>query len=141
MNGNIGRDFISGGFDNDVLTGNAGNDRVFANQGVDQVIGGEGNDDLWALSRKDVVAQGDAAGDSLSGGDGRDRFHTFDGEVDTVDCGAGEDRAILDIYDVIADATPENPNGSCEKVTRTVAESDEEENKTESPDEDELEKG
>ena len=45
-------------------------------------------------------------------------FRTRDGEVDRVTCGAGEDRAFLDGFDVITDATAENPNGSCERVAR-----------------------
>jgi len=33
-------------------------------------------------------------------------------------CGPGNDTAILDKVDVIVDATPANPNGSCENVRR-----------------------
>jgi len=87
-----------------------------------------------------VTAPGDTAGDSLTGGNGNDRFHTFDGEVDRISCGAGRDRVIGDIYDEIVDATPADPNGSCEKVTRTQAESPREEDKTQSPPEDDREK-
>lgn len=47
---------------------------------------------------------------------------------------------ISDLYDEIVDATPANPNGSCEKVTRTQAESPREEDKTQSPPEDDREK-
>ena len=46
-------------------------------------------------------------------------IHTRDGEPDVVTCGEGaHDRARLDMVDVISDATPENPNGSCERVDR-----------------------
>ncbi len=107
-----------------------------ANQGVDTVDGGDGNDDLWALSRKDVSGPGDTTGDSLIGGAGNDTFHTYDGEADRITCGDGDDRVKADTVDVIADATPENPNGSCERVTRTVPESDAQEGATEAPSED-----
>jgi len=120
-------------------TGNAGNDRIFANLGVDTTFGGDGNDDLWALHRGDVTAPGDPVGDSLTGGNGNDRFHTFDGERDVISCGEGRDRVIGDVHDQIADATPANPNGSCERVTRTQAESPAEEDKTQSPPEDDKE--
>ncbi|MEA2308713.1 MAG: hypothetical protein QOI65_999, partial [Thermoleophilaceae bacterium] len=62
----------------------------------------------------------DTVGDTLDGGPGNDRLHTRDGEVDTVTCGEGHDRALLDEVDVIADATSENPNGSCEVVKRAA---------------------
>jgi hypothetical protein len=45
-------------------------------------------------------------------------FRTRDGEVDRVTCGAGRDTAVLDGFDVIMDATAENPDGSCERVAR-----------------------
>ena len=41
-----------------------------------------------------------------------------DGEADVIDCGPGADTALLDFKDVIADATAQNPNGSCEVVNR-----------------------
>jgi Ca2+-binding RTX toxin-like protein len=89
---------------------------------VDTTTGGEGNDDLWALSPKDVHpgpnGELDTTGDTLDGGLGNDRFHTRDGEVDHITCGDGYDVAQLDTVDVITDATAENPNGSCEKVVR-----------------------
>ena len=106
---------------------------------MDKSFGGDGNDDLWALHRGDVSAPGDTVADELTGGNGNDTFHVFDGEADKVTCEAGNDRVIADIYDVITDATPENPNGSCERVTRTQPESDSEENRTQSPEEDSKE--
>jgi hypothetical protein len=60
----------------------------------------------------------DQNGDALDGGPGDDTFHTRDGEVDRITCGDGNDRALLDTVDVITDATPANPNGSCEEVVR-----------------------
>lgn len=140
VSGGAGRDFVSGGFGDDQLQGGDGADRIFANQGVDTIDGGNGNDDLWALSRKDVTGPGDTTGDTLIGGAGDDRFHTYDGEADRITCGEGRDRVIADVYDVIADATPENPNGSCEHVTRTRPESDKQEGATEAPSEDRQER-
>lgn len=95
---------------------------IYANQGVDTSSGGDGDDTLWALAKSDVTpgpnGETDTVGDTLDGGDGNDRFRTRDGEVDKITCGPGKDRAFLDTVDVITDATPENPNGSCEVVER-----------------------
>ena len=80
--------------------------------------------------------------DTLRGGLGRDSFHTRDGEPDIVLCGLGKgDVAFIDHVDVIADATPSNARGSCEKVRRGAPKrgQDTPENKTESPTQDVLE--
>ncbi len=47
-----------------------------------------------------------------------DAIDARDGSVDTVTRGSGDDIAKLDADDVIADATSENPGGSCERVIR-----------------------
>jgi Ca2+-binding RTX toxin-like protein len=109
---------ISGGTGDDTSRGGAGNDRIFANLGVDESFGGDGNDDLWALARGDVNGDADTTADTLHGEAGNDTFHTRDGEADKIDCGEGDDRALLDNADVIVDATAEKPNGSCERVVR-----------------------
>jgi Ca2+-binding RTX toxin-like protein len=109
---------MAGGQGDDVQDGGAGNDLIFANRGVDTSIGGDGNDVLWAMARADVTAPGDQVGDTLDGGNGDDVFRTRDGEVDRITCGSGDDKAFLDGFDVITDATAQNPNGSCEKVQR-----------------------
>jgi Ca2+-binding RTX toxin-like protein len=118
--GNRGRDRMAGGDGDDVQWGGRGDDRVFANAGVDVTHGGGGDDDLWALSRRDVTGPGDATGDTLHGGWGRDTLHTRDGEVDRVRCGPGRDVALLDTVDVIVDAGPRRPGGSCEYVVRAA---------------------
>jgi hypothetical protein len=76
--------------------------------------------------------------DTLHGGPGNDTLHLRDGEADRADCGDGNDVALLDTKDVIVDATPENPNGSCETVIRRAPHprEDKGENKQESPRED-----
>jgi Ca2+-binding RTX toxin-like protein len=115
INGEAGNDLMSGGAGDDVQRGNGGNDRIFANVGNDRTYGGQGNDELWAMTQKDTGADG---GDYVSGEEGRDVIRTRDLEADTVNCGPGRDTAILDNLDVIEDATPGNPNGSCENVVR-----------------------
>jgi Ca2+-binding RTX toxin-like protein len=73
-----------------VLEGRAGGDRL---------VGGRGSD-------------------TLRGGEGDDRLRARDGHADVVNCGAGIDRARIDFRDTIEDAGAQNPNGSCEVVTR-----------------------
>ena len=95
-----------------------GNDTIYAGRGRDETWGEDGDDTLWALARKDVHGPNDTLGDTLHGGPGNDTFKTRDGEADVIDCGPGVDTALIDFKDVIADATAQNPNGSCEVVNR-----------------------
>jgi Ca2+-binding RTX toxin-like protein len=74
-----------------------------------------------------VHSRHDFNGDTLHGDDGDDTFRTRDGEGDTIDCGAGNDTAILDYKDKIVDATASNPNGSCETVKRNKRNGDQSE--------------
>lgn len=116
--GGDGNDRMHGGLGHDKQYGGAGDDTIFANKGRDESWGGPGNDTLWALARSDRHGRNDFKGDVLHGEDGDDTFRTRDGEGDTIDCGAGNDTAILDHKDKIVDATSANPNGSCENVFR-----------------------
>ena len=68
--------------------------------------------------------------DTLRGEDGDDTFHLRDGEADVVNCGPGNDTALLDNKDIIEDATAAIPNGSCEKVVRKGAKSKEDKDET-----------
>jgi Ca2+-binding RTX toxin-like protein len=90
---------------------------VAAGAGSDRVHGGRGADHLAGNSGADVITGGPGP-DTITGGDGDDVIDARDGSVDTVTCGGGDDVAKLDEDDVIADATEDNPNGSCETVLR-----------------------
>ena len=106
---------------------------------MDELIGGAGNDTLWALALADVPAPGV---DTLRGESGSDTFRTRDGEPDVIFCGDGKkDRALIDFVDVVGDATPAAPKGSCETVTRAApkAKEDKPENDRESPGDDKRE--
>ena len=112
---------------------------MYGNQGADELVGGAGNDTLWALTLADVPLPGV---DTLRGESGSDSFRTRDGEPDVIDCGDGRsNRALIDLVDVIVDATPANPKGSCETVTRAApkAKEDAPENARESPADDNRE--
>jgi Ca2+-binding RTX toxin-like protein len=116
--GDDGDDLMGGGHGDDKQYGGAGNDTIYAGRGRDETWGEDGNDTLWALARFDVKGPNDTLGDTLHGGPGDDTFKTRDGEVDVIDCGPGVDTALLDFKDQIADASMQNPNGSCEVVNR-----------------------
>jgi hypothetical protein len=55
-----------------------------------------------------VDGQNDELGDTVRGGAGDDRIAVRDGERDVVNCGPGNDRALLDFKDVIEDRSCEN---------------------------------
>lgn len=116
--GGEGNDTLHGGLGNDQQHGGAGDDLIFAGAGRDETFGDDGNDTLWAMARVDRRGRHDFRGDTLHGGNGNDTFRTRDGEGDVIDCGEGDDVAILDWKDKIDDATSENKNGSCEHVFR-----------------------
>jgi phosphoribosylformylglycinamidine (FGAM) synthase-like amidotransferase family enzyme len=80
-----------------------------------------------------VHGRNDVAGDTVRGNDGDDNIRVRDGEQDVVNCGNGVDTAYLDFKDRIEDATPQNPNGSCEVIQRGVP------NKADSNEEDAVE--
>jgi hypothetical protein len=84
---------------------------------VDTHFGGPGDDRLWAMAKRDRLAA-DGTGDTLVGGPGNDTFRTREGQPDKIDCGPGIDVAFADFKDIIVDASPANPKGSCERVLR-----------------------
>jgi Ca2+-binding RTX toxin-like protein len=79
IDGGAGDDRIEGGFDNDTITGGPGKDTIFGDSTADTCN---------FLSCKVPF--------------GNDVIHARDGEVDTIDCGPGEDRAEVDAIDVVA---------------------------------------
>jgi hypothetical protein len=84
------------------IFGGPGNDDLRGNAGANTIDGGAGDDRL----------RGGGGRDSLFGGDGADRLDSRDGVADALDCGAGEDVALVDSRDSIA---------SCEVVDRRAA--------------------
>jgi hypothetical protein len=81
--GLAGNDLLRGRAGDDLLDGGAGRDRIFGDRGADLLIGGRGRD-------------------RLVGGRGGDRIRARDGQLDTVDCGAGRDRALADRRDRVS---------------------------------------
>src|SRR3712207_3360783 len=110
---------------NTTLKGLGGNDRLIAKDTADTVEGGPGDDHVEGGYNHDTVVGG--AGKDMIYGDktgsqscwyscvvpfGNDTIDARDGEVDTIDCGVGEDTALVDAGDVVA---------NCETVQRSGA--------------------
>jgi uncharacterized delta-60 repeat protein len=94
--GGDGDDSLLGGASADLLVGGAGNDTLFGGRGNDTLRGGDGNDYL----------NGGPGGDQLFGDAGNDQLFSLDSARDTIDGGAGFDRAKSDTLDL-----PQNTEG------------------------------
>ncbi len=80
------------------LYGDAGANRVVGTVGGDWIAGGGGRDRLIGEGGRDCL-DGGPGRDRLSGGPGDDVLRARDGSPDLVDCGPGEDLAIVDAKD------------------------------------------
>jgi Ca2+-binding RTX toxin-like protein len=97
----VGHDF------NDNVDGGAGNDHVEGGLGNDTVAGGPGQDTIY----------GDATASrctyySCKIPFGNDVIAARDGEADNIDCGIGQDRAIVDAVDVVTNCETVEGAGS-----------------------------
>ena len=84
-------EYLAGGGHDDVIFGLGGNDTLLGGAGDDRIYGGAGDD----------VITGGSGADHLYGGAGSDTIFAVDGERDVVDCGPGNDRAVVDSVDVV----------------------------------------
>lgn len=76
----------------DLVTAAGGNDCAWGGAGDDVLVGGPGND----------LVVGDQGVDELNASRGNDELRARDGEIDTVACGPGKDRAIVDRSDAVS---------------------------------------
>jgi Ca2+-binding RTX toxin-like protein len=83
LGGGSGRDRLSGGSANDRLSGGTGNDRLIGGGGSDRLIGGRGKN-------------------AYDGGRGNDRIRARNRRAETVRCGRGRDRAVVDARDRVS---------------------------------------
>lgn len=103
LNGGNQADVLSGGAGNDTLNGANGHDVLYGNEGADRIIGGNGGDIIFGSGARTVAPfggpalVGDAAADTLSGGQGLDRFYVLDGDgADTItDFVTGQDTIVF----------------------------------------------
>jgi Tol biopolymer transport system component len=90
--GTPGRDVLRGIGRDDVICGLGGDDILYGGGGDDLVDGGPGTDEIT----------GGPGDDTMLGGAGTDRFDAVDGFRDSLDGGAGRDRARIDPNDWIS---------------------------------------
>jgi hypothetical protein len=84
-------EYLAGGGHDDTIFGLGGNDTILGGAGDDVIYGGPGND----------IITGGAGADRIYGGPGSDTIYAVDNERDTVDCGPGNDRAVVDAVDKV----------------------------------------
>ena len=84
-------DILTGGATANLLDGRAGDDRLSGLGGDDDLRGGAGGD----------VLEGHAGKDGYTGGAGNDILNALDGIAEIVDCGADDDSAENDPFDVL----------------------------------------
>jgi hypothetical protein len=103
---------VEGRGGNDVLLAGVGRQTLDGGAGDDQIEGGFGDDTLTGGPGRDTIAAdftGSQCGwlQSCTIPHGNDTVNARDGEADSIDCGVGEDTAIVDAIDTVA---------NCEKV-------------------------
>jgi len=99
IGGGPGRDTIDAGDGADTVRGGAGADTLNGGHGRDTIGGGAGADIINGGAGDDVI-QGGAGRDTVSAGPGDDIVRVWaDGSPDVVDCGGGEDKAVIDSTD------------------------------------------
>ena len=104
--GNSGPSTLIGRGGDDELVGHDFNDNVDGGDGNDHVEGGLGNDTVTGGPGQDTI-YGDATAArctiyACKISFGNDVINARDGEVDNIDCGVGQDKAIVDSIDVVA---------------------------------------
>ncbi len=97
---------VTGAGGDDRLTGHDHVEAIDGGAGADRIEGGFGNDALTGGPGRDTIF-GDSTADtcnllSCRVPFGNDVIDARDGEVDTIDCGVGEDRVTADAIDVLA---------------------------------------
>jgi Ca2+-binding RTX toxin-like protein len=102
ISGRGGDDLIKGKGGRDRLSGNGGNDTLQGGKGKDRLKGGKGEDRLFGGPGKDRMAGG-AGSNQLNmvdgveqGSPGNDVIRARNGQPDEIDCGAGNDKVIVD---------------------------------------------
>jgi Ca2+-binding RTX toxin-like protein len=118
-------DELRGRGHHDVLLGFAGADCLFGGPGPDRLNGGKGADQLRGQAGADIfegdsgadllrggpgpdLLSGGTGADGMLGGEGDDLLRAAGGSRDTVWCGRGDDRAVVDRLDRVR---------GCEAVT------------------------
>lgn len=105
VNGLGGDDVLLASNGSQTIDGGAGNDQIEGGFGSDTLTGGPGRDQIAA----DFTGSQCGVLQSCTLPHGDDVVYARDGEADTVDCGVGTDRAVVDAADTVS---------NCETVER-----------------------
>ncbi|MGH2944792.1 MAG: calcium-binding protein [Solirubrobacteraceae bacterium] len=97
LNGVEGDDGEPG--EGDTIAGDVEN--VIGSVGPDTITGSSGPNDIVALDNGDVINPGGGP-DVVDAGPGNDRVEARDGAQDRIDCGSGDDLAIIDEFDTVS---------------------------------------
>lgn len=108
IKGSSAGDVVFGRDGSDVLDGRSGHDCLVGGAGNDTIRGENGNDRLTGGSGADTLVGG-AGVNAYDAGPGNDVVDAANGEAELVRCGAGRDKAKVDLRD---------STSSCERVTR-----------------------
>ena len=112
---------VSGGGGNDTITTLNGSDQVDGGPGDDRLVTGFDNDNVTGGPGRDTIFS-DATG-SYCGfyvctvPFGNDTVNARDGAADTIDCGVGADRAVVDAIDTHANCETVDADGGAGELT------------------------
>ena len=110
IEGRGGDDYLTGGSASHTIDGGAGDDRVEGGFGHDTLVGGPGSDQIFGDSTSGNCG---GYGQSCTLPTGNDTIDARDGAADTIDCGPGQDKAVVDAADTVANCeTVDKPGGS-----------------------------
>jgi hypothetical protein len=87
-----GRQFVIGTHGDDVIYGNRANDTIIGNGGYDMIYGGRGND---------VITVNGPGTSHVFTGAGSNTVYAANGYKDVITCGAGDNRVVVDPFDVV----------------------------------------
>ena len=105
--GNQNANTLNGTSGDDVIYGLGGNDDINGLGGDDNLYGGEGRDDIEGGGGEDYIVGGKGR-DTVFASRGDDFVDTADEQFDFVNCGGGDDTAVVDEDD--------NVSSNCEDV-------------------------
>ena len=119
--GNVDQIFALEG--NDFVDGWGGNDLIYGNEDADTLRGAEQSDVVHGNTGDDSIEADylDTAGstDRSFGGDGNDTIHAQDGNVDSIDCGAGLlDQAFTDPIDTVTSCELVFPSSAAQAAAK-----------------------
>ena len=107
IEGRGGADDLRAGSGRETIDGGAGDDRIEGGFNHDVLTGGPGSDVIYGDSTSGNCG---GYGQSCTIPFGNDTINARDGAADQIDCGAGEDKAVVDALDTVA--------ANCETVDR-----------------------